>query len=515
MLSLTRYRVVDFLLRPITLIALIAFLQLSITLLSDGFVLSFDEAIWHYIGRNWLHHALPPYSGGVDNKSPFIFFLFGLSDMLFGPNYWFPRLIGTACELTGLFFLYKVTNIIANKAAGILVIPIYGLSLLWNGTGGKYVDFTETFETMCLIIAIYHSLSAVKFRDWVKTGVWAGLALDFRITAAFGILAILLSGKLERRTLRNNMALLAGVFIGIAILLTFCQFTGIKLKDLWTYGFSDNFGAGSATDLTQVYKLNSFILRFLDGPIITFYPLLLAYTYIRRTFDLPICWCLLSFIAINLVGIFDVVHLKDILPSLALTNAIALSYLTNRYQIRFSWIFFAVCGLFFPSLSEAMRNVKILSGQKQTALAYGKKPYINPSEGDRKLLAAWIKSHTQPEALVLVHSYGTQIQCYCERLSPSIYFSVDRTLLAKKRFFRDMNKHHPELILVPMFEQYHQWVDADQRSFITELLRQYYFLDTTLYNYRIYRHRSNLTKYSICPAIRMSKKRTIFHISDS
>jgi hypothetical protein len=67
---------------PLQIIIVLALLQLLITLLTDGFVLSFDEAIWHYIGRNWFRFNLVPYAGGVDNKSPLIFAIFGLSDKL-------------------------------------------------------------------------------------------------------------------------------------------------------------------------------------------------------------------------------------------------------------------------------------------------------------------------------------------------------------------------------------------------------------------------------------------------
>ena len=90
---------------PLYLIIFLALLQLLVTLFTDGFALSFDEAIWHYIGRNWFRHGLIPYSGGVDNKSPLIFAIFGLSDHFFGVNYWFPRLLGTLCQSIGIYYV--------------------------------------------------------------------------------------------------------------------------------------------------------------------------------------------------------------------------------------------------------------------------------------------------------------------------------------------------------------------------------------------------------------------------
>jgi len=69
---------------PLQLILLLTLMQLFITLLTNGFAMSQDEAMWHYIGRNWFRNGLVPYAGGVDNHSPLFFAIFGLSDRLFG-----------------------------------------------------------------------------------------------------------------------------------------------------------------------------------------------------------------------------------------------------------------------------------------------------------------------------------------------------------------------------------------------------------------------------------------------
>ena len=122
------------LLRPLPLIIFFTILQLLVALLPNH--LNFDEAMWQYIGRNWFRNGLVPYSGGVDNKSPLIFALFGLSDKLFGVNCWFPRIVGTACQSAGIYYVYKIAKHIASDYAAIFSITIYGLSLLWKSTDG-------------------------------------------------------------------------------------------------------------------------------------------------------------------------------------------------------------------------------------------------------------------------------------------------------------------------------------------------------------------------------------------
>ncbi|HEX3385469.1 MAG TPA: hypothetical protein VHS53_09790, partial [Mucilaginibacter sp.] len=96
--------------KPLQILAALLVLQLFVALFTDGFALSFDEAMWHYIGRNWFRNGLVPYNGGIDNKSPFIFAIFGLSDKLFGVNYWFPRVLGSICESVSIYYVYRIAK---------------------------------------------------------------------------------------------------------------------------------------------------------------------------------------------------------------------------------------------------------------------------------------------------------------------------------------------------------------------------------------------------------------------
>src|SRR5215211_3647143 len=138
-------------------VLLFALLQLCVAFLTDAQTFTHEESMWHYIGRNWFRHGLTPYAGGVDNKSPLIFAVFGLSDILFGINYWFPRILGIVVQSGGMVFLYKITLLIANRyltpategrsaspvikqissrQTAIITITLYGLSILWRVAGG-------------------------------------------------------------------------------------------------------------------------------------------------------------------------------------------------------------------------------------------------------------------------------------------------------------------------------------------------------------------------------------------
>jgi 4-amino-4-deoxy-L-arabinose transferase-like glycosyltransferase len=471
---------------PLQVIILLALLQLLVTLLTNGFVLSFDEAMWHYIGRNWFRHGLVPYSGGIDNKSPLIFAIFGLSDTLFGVNYWFPRIIGTVCQSIGIYYVYKIAKHLAGKQAGILAISFYGLSLLWHATGGEYVSFTETYEVMFVIVAFYWGITAQNTKDFFIGGFLGGIGLCFRLTAFFCIIALLIAFLNKNRT--KTFTFLAGALSGILLLIVIGTFAGINPHDLFTYMFADNFGAGSATDHTLAWRLENLSEKFLYSPIILFYPLVVAYLFIKRKLDLFVLWLIFAFIGINVIGIYDRVHIKEVLPALSLISAFSVNHLINIYKLPVKLIMLVLWVVFFPNLLQPLDNLKkVFWAVPDKQIIYCKAPYRKPDEGVSKKLGWWIKSNTAVQEKVLVAGFGAQVQVYSERISPTVYFNVTQTKIAKERFFQDMKLNKPGMILVPLFSEYKQYVALDMRVFVDSLIKEDYYLDRCIYSYNIYK----------------------------
>jgi hypothetical protein len=473
---------------PLYVIALLILLQLAITLFTDGFALSFDEAMWQYIGRNWFRYDLLPYTGGVDNKSPLIFAIFGLSDQLFGVNYWFPRLFGTLCQSAGIWYVYKIARLTAGPKAGILAISFYGLSLLWHATGGKYVSYTETYEVMFIILAVYRFITAQRKRDYFLGGFLAGIALGFRLTALFGITTLVLASLPRGRA--AILMLCAGAVSGVLFLTIICLFAGIDIHSVFTYALADNFGQGSATDHNFAWRMQNLSAKFVFSGMILFYPLVAAYFIVKRKIDLFVLWLIFAFIGINAVGIYDNVHLKEVLPSLSLMSAFAVTRLLRDNKISFKLLVLVIWIAFLPRLSESYNNLKILLlHQAVQPAVYCREPFIIPDEGDRKKLGWWIRSNTRQQDRVYVAGYGAQVQAYSERISPTIYFNVTQTRIAKERFYRDMLDNRPSMILIPSFPQYKQVVGRDMRQFVDEMVSKGYYLDKCLYNYSVYRIR--------------------------
>jgi 4-amino-4-deoxy-L-arabinose transferase-like glycosyltransferase len=245
--------------KPIHLIFIIATIQLAVAFLTDPMILTFDEAMWQYIGHNWIKNGMIPYHGGVDNKSPLIFLIFGVSDWLFGVNYWFPRLLGTAIQSTGIYFLYKIAEKTIGKQAGIMAISFYGLSLIWHSAGGKYVSYTETYAVTLIIVAVFFTLASEKNKYSFIGGIFAGLGLGFRLTSIFGITPLLLFAFRKNR--ESGFLFLFGSVCCVVILLCAAGLAGIHMGDLFFYGVLDNFGPGSATDHNPTWRMQ----RFADG----------------------------------------------------------------------------------------------------------------------------------------------------------------------------------------------------------------------------------------------------------
>ncbi len=462
-------------------IFVLTLLQLLITLLTNGFALSADEAMWHYIGRNWFRHGLVPYTGGVDNKSPLFFAIFGLSDLLFGVNYWFPRIVGTLCQSVGIYYIYKIACHISGRQAGILAISFYGLSVLWHCADGKYVSYTETYEVLFIIVAFYIFLTRQRTTGAFLSGFFTAIGFGFRLSAVFGITALSISSL--RRGKIFSLIFCAGLFAGVGLLILLFVATGIHLNEVFTYALTDNFGIGSTTDHSLLWRLEQSFGMFFYSEMVLFYPLLLAYWFIKRRVDWLLLWLIIEFIGINIVGNYARVQLKDLLPAFSLISAFATVHLINTYNISFKRILLIVWVCFFPKLLEPLVNLKKLFVKD---LPKTEDISVQPDELRCKQLGLWIRANTQPHQKVFVAGFGAQVQVYSERLSPTIYFNVTQTDIAKKRFYKDMATNKPDVVLVPRFANYAKYVSADLRGYVDHFVAGSYSFDRSLHGYNVY-----------------------------
>jgi len=476
-------------LSPWSLIILLCVLQILLAFNPAYSRLTFDEAIWHYIGRNWFRYGLIPYSGGVDNKSPLIYIIYGLSDLLFGINFWFPRLLAIISQSIGLYFVYRITKYIADDKAGIIALILYGLSLTWKSTDGNFVSQTQAYEITFLIISFYFYFVAKKNSDFFYSGIIAGVAIAFKLTAVLPssvIFLILLYRK------KNVLAFIYGAGILITVCLTIGSFllSGINLQHLVDYSLLDNFTRGSITDHPFSWKLQQFINQFFYSEMVLFYPFLIVWLIIKKNkADVLTLWLIASVASLCIIGMFARSHLKELLPVLSIINAISISYLMGKYTISLRKTIIALLIIFFPKTINLFLPFKnIFSFNHLTTIT-------NPAAQDnlKHKLGLWIKSNTKPTEKVYVAGYSSEVQVYSERLSPSIYFNVTQTPLAKRQLFYDLKTNKADLIAIPLFPSYVNLVDKDIQDYVHNLVAKNYYEDTCLFMYKIYRRKDTIT----------------------
>jgi Dolichyl-phosphate-mannose-protein mannosyltransferase len=471
---------------PLQIIFVLAIFQFIISFLTEPMMLTFDESMWQYIGRNWIRNGLVPYSGGVDNKSPLIFLVFGISDKLFGVNYWFPRIVGIAVQSAGIYGLFKIAERMMNRRAGLVAISFYGLSLLWHSTGGKYVSYTETYAVTCIILAVYYCIVYQKNSHAYIGGLLAGLGFGFRFSAVFGIIPVFIF--IFKRNRLAALTFVLGILTSIIALILLAEWSGIKLNEFIFYGFSDNFGAGSATAHSTAWKMQRFADSFFYSELILFYPAVVFYFFINRKLDFFKTWLFSEFIGIIILGMYDRSHFKDLLPVMSLMSAFAVYFLMINYNAPLKKILLGLWIVFFPKSFEPLLAVRKFLALKSNQDLTGKNEAAFEGENLKRLVGLWIRSKTIASDKVFVAGYGAQIQAYSERESPSIYFNVTQTPYAKKRLFDDLSSNKPTLMVIPLTSSYTSVVDADVQLFERNFVSKNYTLDTCIHDYNIFRY---------------------------
>ena len=476
----------DIRLTPVQIFGLILIIQLVIIFFSTDMILSFDEAMWQYIGRNWLRNGLVPYAGGIDNKSPLIFLIFGISDRLFGVNFWFPRLLGIAVQSAGIFFLYRIAEKRISRRAALFAISFYGLSLAWRSTGGKYVSYTETYAITFVLAAIYFSLPFRNDRYSFLGGLMAGFGFGFRFSAAFGILPLLVCYFNKSR--KTGIIFLMGIATAAGLLLLTGVLSGIRLNEYLFYGFTDNFGSGSPTGHSLAWEAQGFADGFFYSELILFYPAVLAYFFIKRDIDFLKGWLMSEFAGIVILGIYARNHFKDLLPVMSLMAAFVVDRLIENEHLSPRQVLLGIWILFFPKSFEPLFAIKKLIMPGNLSTTRNKNAAFD-DENKKKDIGMWLRDHTTADEKLFVAGYGAQIQAYSERQSPSIYFNATQTVFAKKKLFADLTINKPALLVIPLSDKYAGTVDKDIRAYIEKLAASHYNLDTCLYNYNIYKYR--------------------------
>ena len=224
-----------------------------------------------------------------------------------------------------------------------------------------------------------------------------------------------------------------------------------------------------------------------------FYPFVAAYFILRKRINLPVVitslltiWLIFEFIGVNVPGIYARPHFKHLLPVMSLMSGIAVVHIATSFTISLRQVLIAVWILFIPKVTDPL--YALIAPTNYVRTGKFNPPYPRSNETEEKQLGLWIKEHTGENDRVLVAGFGARVQLYSQRLSPSIYFNVTQTPLAKDRFMKEVNSNKPAMIVIPVFPDYQVHVGEDLRAFIDSLAKKEYRMEKEhLYGYAVYR----------------------------
>lgn len=89
-----------------------------------------DEGMWNYIAFLWIKYGIPPYIGAIENKTPGIYIVFVISNLLFDLNIWFPRILASLSIVTTSILLYIIGRKLCNHLVGVLTMILFGFSMI-------------------------------------------------------------------------------------------------------------------------------------------------------------------------------------------------------------------------------------------------------------------------------------------------------------------------------------------------------------------------------------------------
>ena len=495
--------------RPLTspsIIGVIIFCLLLIASSSEYMVN--DEGIWNYIAFLWIKYGIPPYIGAIENKSPGIFMIFVISNLLFDVNIWFPRILGSLVMVATSIVLYLIGRRLYDDLAGIIAMVIFGLSVTWKFMDGTYTAQTESFMVLFSTLAFFFLLDSHKARGTSLhitgifiAGLFMGIAISFKQTAIFSAVALfafLLSFENNqfssnyKNILINSFFLMAGILFPICLTLILLLVSGITIadysKEVWLVLLQK--GGGAELDITS--RIWTFITKWRYSEMILFYPLVLLFIIQRKRIrdnNIPfwgiIFWLSLDFLGVNASGFYFGHQFKQVMPSLAIASGIAISMLFQTPLIveteRRRYIV------------QAIVLIAILWAPYQTLYRFYSiniKGGVEDEYGQYRELGLWIKENTKDnDYIYLLGAHTNPAQAYSERRSASRYFSslfMGRDG-AKQEIIDDLTQNKPKFIIIE-----HRMSGSIKRVLpeLEVILKQSYQRKMTQYDLEIYERNS-------------------------
>ncbi|WP_242091555.1 ArnT family glycosyltransferase [Aestuariivivens sediminicola] len=415
------------LINPITLFLFLA-LVLSITALYP--YMRYDEGLWTYIGRIWVDNGMPPYVGSVENKTPGIFILYALSEIVSNGNFYFVRMIGALSVLISSVFIYKTVKQLYDKFAGILAMCIFGLVFCWFVFDGSALAQTETFMILFSVLGFYAIVMSAKYPNlntlMYISGLALGLAISFKqisITTYIAFSCFYFIYLNPQRTKRKLVSGYVCFVLGIVSILVSSVFIldvffAIPYQDYLEGSWAILTNSGSKAPTIKM-RFIKFLDVFVFSKIIIFYPLLVVVFYnfklILNTFLIGVMlWLIIDFFGVNSSGYYYGHQLRQVIAPLSILLGCSIATLLDKglfpKYFNYKKVLILVIFLFFPYYQ----------------VLYSGFQYINRDTAVYELIGRWLNDNTSDKDYVYILGADENLikgLAISESVSSSKYFN--------------------------------------------------------------------------------------------
>ncbi len=391
-----------------------------------------DEGMWSYIGRIWSQNGIPPYSGAIENKTPGIFELYAISNILFGVNVFFVRGIGILSILLSSLIVYLIGKELHSHLSGIFSMIIFGLTMTWKLLDGVFTSQPETFMVLFSTLSFYFIIKVLKYREWkcwiILAGLSMGIAIAFKQIALTTTLALIFfflvytaknfSGK---NTLIGLILLALGIIISTLFSLIPLLVSDVSLSEYIKGAWLILLIKGYISSVAIVARTGEFFDIWLNSRITILYPflalLIFQYNLARNRYFIGLLgWMFFDFVGVIAAPMYWGHQIKQVIPSVSIVIGILLSNLLanhisdNALKSKYTRILAMVLIiLLFPYESLVSNLHKAVSGYSN----------INREIG------IWLKDNTNEKDYVYILARnGNVILSYSERIASSKYFNT-------------------------------------------------------------------------------------------
>ena len=292
-----------------TLIALCVLFSVLVGLPTLAYRFGRDQAIFAYVGDQWLHGYLP-YSDTWDNKPPATYALQALAIAAFGRSQTAPRLMDLLVTASLVLCLFLITRPMAGRFGASVAAMGYAAAYYlhfdyWHSAQAEVP--TSLFATLGLLVALKWAKEPRRQLLILTAGASVGMASLFKLTGAFvlpvivGLIVWAIQGQAKWRRVATSWALLA-VGFAVPLLIAGGYFAAHHaLADMWDVVIRFNMEyAHQRMETMTLGVLASSVAQALAGMMLVVPLALVGLFAACPTLKKEYCWLLLAWLAVAL-----------------------------------------------------------------------------------------------------------------------------------------------------------------------------------------------------------------------